>query len=157
MSNIEKLGTKDMRLRTRWTLWRNRVLGSRRFQEWAAGTPIFRSVARHKAAGQFDLIAGFVYTQIVYVYVETGLIDFLGAGARSKAEVGDFLKLGEDASDRILRAGAGCASFSRTVTATPRADSSAALVSPPIPAPMITVGASATLVPQSGISFQFDA
>lgn len=87
-------------------LRRNRILGSLRFQDWAARTPVFRTVARRKAAGQFDLIAGFVYTQITYVFVQSGLIGFLAETPRNRREIAYFLGLPDDASDRIVKAGA---------------------------------------------------
>lgn len=106
MSSSDDLNSISLNWRTRWVLGRNRILGSLKFQEWAARMPIFRSVARRKAAGQFDLIAGFVYTQITYVFVESGLIQFLRETPRSESEVGDFLKFPPDAASRILRAAA---------------------------------------------------
>ena len=92
--------------KTRWVLRRNRILGSAAFQQWAARTPFFRSIARRKAAQQFDLIAGFVYTQIVHVYVRTGLIGYMRGALRSDAAVAEFAELNSHATDRILRAGA---------------------------------------------------
>lgn len=91
--------------KTRWVLWRNRILGSAAFQSWAARTPVFRTIARRKAAQQFDLIAGFVYTQIVYVYVQSGLIGFLRNSLRSADDLAHFAKLSPAATDRLLRAG----------------------------------------------------
>lgn len=92
--------------KTRWVLRRNRILGSAAFQQWAARTPLFRTIARRKAGRQFDLIAGFVYTQIVYVYVQSGLIRYLREGPRTAQEIRTFAKLGAAAADRLLRAGA---------------------------------------------------
>lgn len=92
--------------KTHWVLRRNRILGSAAFQTWAAKTPIFRTVARRKAAQQFDLIAGFVYTQILYVYVQTGLIGYLREGPHGAGDIAAFAKLTGEATDRILRAGA---------------------------------------------------
>lgn len=92
--------------RARWVLRRNRILGSAAFQKWAAKTPIFRTVARRKAAQQFDLIAGFVYTQILYVFVQSGLINYLREGLKSDADIAAFAGLNGEATDRILRAGA---------------------------------------------------
>jgi demethylspheroidene O-methyltransferase len=92
--------------KTRLALWRNRILGSRSFQSWAAKMPIFRIIARRKAAGQFDLIAGFVYTQITFVFVDTALIHFLNERPRNAGEVRAFLKLEPEATQRILKAGA---------------------------------------------------
>ena len=92
--------------KTRWVLRRNRILGSAAFQQWVARTPLFRSIARRKAARQFDLIAGFVYTQIVHVYVRTGLIGYMRGALRSDEAIAEFAKLNSHATDRILRAGA---------------------------------------------------
>ncbi|WP_432199698.1 methyltransferase [Erythrobacter sp. W53] len=105
MSSISDSLTAQQTWRTRWALWRNGILGSRKFQEWAARTPIFRSVARRKAAGQFDLIAGFVYTQITYVFVQTGLVQFLRDQPRVTTEIERFLDLSAHAAERILKAG----------------------------------------------------
>lgn len=95
--------------KTRWILRRNRILGSAAFQKWAARTPVFRTIARRKAAQQFDLIAGFVYTQIVYIYVQSGLIGYLRNRLRTDSEIAGFSNLNPDATDRILRAGAALA------------------------------------------------
>lgn len=95
--------------KTRWILRRNRILGSAAFQNWAARTPVFRMIARRKAAQQFDLIAGFVYTQIVYVYVQTGLIGYLRDSLRTDSELASFAQLNGDATVRLLRAGAALA------------------------------------------------
>ncbi|MEO0500421.1 MAG: hypothetical protein AAF205_07685, partial [Pseudomonadota bacterium] len=64
MSNSDDSNKLPLTWRTRWALGRNRVLGSVAFQSWAARMPVFQTIARRKAARQFDLIAGFVYTQI---------------------------------------------------------------------------------------------
>lgn len=106
MSNTDDPNPTSLNWRTRWILRRNGILGSRRFQEWAARTPIFRSVARRKAASQFDLIAGFVYTQITYVFVESGLIEFLRETPRSEVEISAFLGFEPQATARILKAAA---------------------------------------------------
>jgi demethylspheroidene O-methyltransferase len=96
----------SLSLKTRWVMRRNAVLGSLQFQRWAARTPIVRGIARRRAAAQFDLVAGFVYSQILLAHVESGLIDYLNGTCRSFAEVAAFLRLEADAADRLLRAGA---------------------------------------------------
>lgn len=92
--------------RTRLAMRRNRLLASRKFQEWASRTPLVRMIARRKAARQFDLIAGFVYSQVLHAYVVSGLVDFLAVQPRSNGEVRDFLGWSPEATARILRAGA---------------------------------------------------
>ncbi len=93
-------------VRMRYAVLRNRILGSARFQHWASRIPIIRIIARHKAAAQFDLVAGFVYSQILFACVETGLIDFLHGSVRTKVELVGHLGLSEHAADRLLRGAA---------------------------------------------------
>ena len=93
-------------LRARWVLWRNRMLGNPRFQHWAARNIFTRGVARRRAAAQFDLVAGFVYSQILAAFVEAGLLDFLDGALRSDAALAAHLRLPPDASDRLLCAAA---------------------------------------------------
>ncbi len=93
-------------LKTRWVIRRNAILGSAGFQRWASRTPIIRGIARRKAAVQFDLVAGFIYSQILLAHVESGLIEFLTGTVRSFDEVAAFLALEPDATARLLRAGA---------------------------------------------------
>jgi demethylspheroidene O-methyltransferase len=93
-------------LRTRWAMRRNAVLGSRRFLDMVQRWPILRWVARRKAAAQFDLVAGFVYSQILSALVKSGLIEHLVGEPRRFSDIAAFLSLSDDAADRLLRAGA---------------------------------------------------
>lgn len=92
-------------LRTRWVMQRNAILGSARFQRWASRMPIIRGVARRRAAAQFDLVAGFVYSQILAAHVESGLVEYLTGELRPFESIVAHLKLTVDATDRLLRAG----------------------------------------------------
>jgi demethylspheroidene O-methyltransferase len=94
-----------LRWRTRWVMQRNAILGSAYFQRWASRMPIIRGIARRRAAAQFDLVAGFVYSQILAAHVESGLIEHLNGQLRSFDSIADFLKLPPDAVERLLRAG----------------------------------------------------
>jgi demethylspheroidene O-methyltransferase len=84
---------------------RNAILGNAAFQRWASRVPIVRGVARRRAAAQFDMVAGFVYSQILLAHVQSGLIEYLIGQLRSFDEIAAFLKLPPDAADRLLRAG----------------------------------------------------
>jgi demethylspheroidene O-methyltransferase len=95
----------NLTLKTRWVLRRNAILGSARFQRWASRTPIIRGIARRRAAAQFDLIAGFVYSQILAAFVGAGLIDYLNGHLRSPQDIAAFTGLSLEATDRLLRAG----------------------------------------------------
>jgi demethylspheroidene O-methyltransferase len=93
-------------IKSKWVLRRNAILGDARFQAWAARTPLIRWVARRKAAKQFDLVAGFVYSQILQAFVEAGLIGHLRGRLLSVPDIAAFAKLNADSTDRLLKAGA---------------------------------------------------
>lgn len=84
---------------------RNRIFGSPRFQYWAARLPIIRWIARSRANGAFDLLAGFVYSQVLRAYVESGLFGILAEGPVSVADVAENTGLSSDAALTLLRAG----------------------------------------------------
>lgn len=95
-----------------WTAWklgyvarRNRVFASPRFQHWAARLPIIQWIAKRRANGAFDLLAGFAYSQVLRAYVEGGLFAVLKDGPLSCAEVAARMALSEDAALTLLRAG----------------------------------------------------
>lgn len=52
------------------------------------------------------MITGFVHSQILFVFVETGLLHFMKDTPRLESELLDFVDLSEEAALRILRAGA---------------------------------------------------
>ena len=91
-------------LKVRLLGWRNRIVGSRAFQRHAAANPLLRPIARRRAGALFDLVAGFVYTQVLLAMVEGGLVDWLGKGAASTADLADQAGLGEEAAHRLLLA-----------------------------------------------------
>jgi demethylspheroidene O-methyltransferase len=66
-----------------WIDWRNRLLSDPRFQRWAADFPLTRPIARSRAKGLFDLVAGFVYSQTLAACVRLDLFPILGGGPPS--------------------------------------------------------------------------
>lgn len=87
-----------------WPGWRNRLIRSRRFQRWAASFPFVRSVARRKARSLFDLVAGFVYSQVLAAVVELNLLEAL---AERPLRLEAIMRLGglpEDAARRLCEA-----------------------------------------------------
>ena len=104
MSQMLESNGRKYSWRTRLALRRNRILGSQRFQNWAAKTPIFRSVARRKAAGQFDLIAGFVYTQITFALVTSGAVAQLRKTPMTTVGICNFMGIEIQNASRLLKA-----------------------------------------------------
>ena len=89
-----------------WRDWRNDLLASPRFQAFAASFLPTRGIAARRAQKVFDLVAGFVYSQILLACVELRLFEALRAGPRSLASLSQSLNLSEAATERLLRAAA---------------------------------------------------
>ncbi|MFZ9394600.1 MAG: methyltransferase [Erythrobacter sp.] len=92
--------------RLRWIAWRNSVLANPRFQDWAARNWLTRRVARRKARELFDLVAGFTYTQVLLAMVESGLLELLGQGPSTLAQIMERTGLNEAAAARLVKASA---------------------------------------------------
>jgi len=88
----------------RWRALRNRFTGDAGFQRWAAAFPLTRPMARRRAQALFDLSAGFVYSQIAFACVRSGLLELLQPGPRNLADLARALDLGEAGADRLLKA-----------------------------------------------------
>lgn len=84
---------------------RNRIFASPRFQHWAARLPVIRWIARSRANGAFDLLAGFAYSQVLRAYVESGLFDVLKDGPLGAGSIAARIGLPESATLTLLRAG----------------------------------------------------
>ncbi len=80
------------------------LFASPRFQRWATGFPLTRPIARRRAQGLFDLVAGFVYSQVLYAAVRLHLFDILHDGPQTLAELAPRLGLPEPGAARLLDA-----------------------------------------------------
>ena len=90
--------------RDRWYAWRDRTIASPAFQRWAAGFPLTRPVARRRAAELFDLVAGFVSSQVLAAVVRLRLLETLAAGPRSLDEIAVVAALPPDSARRLCGA-----------------------------------------------------
>jgi demethylspheroidene O-methyltransferase len=84
--------------------WRDRCLVSARFRRWAARFPLTRRLARRRAAQVFDLVAGFVYSQVLSACVRLRLFELLAEGPRRLDELAPRLGLDAAAAERLLAA-----------------------------------------------------
>lgn len=66
--------------------------------------PVFRWVARRRAAALFELCAGFVYSQVLYTGVRLRLFEFLADGPQTVQELAPKLGLRPDAAQRLIDA-----------------------------------------------------
>jgi demethylspheroidene O-methyltransferase len=88
----------------RWQAWRDARLTNAGFRRWAARFPLTRPVARRRAARLFDLMAGFVYSQVLAACVELRLFDLLAGGPLTLQALVERTGLDEDALRRLLDA-----------------------------------------------------
>nr|WP_245242983.1 acetylserotonin O-methyltransferase [Pararhodobacter sp. SW119] len=65
--------------------WANRLAGSRRFQAWAARVPLLRRLVRAEGAAIFDIMQGFVRSQVLMALVELRLMHMLAEGPGNAA------------------------------------------------------------------------
>jgi len=91
-------------LADRWRDSRNRLLSSPRFHRWAAAFPLTRPIARQRASAVFDLVAGFVYTQILLACVRLNLFEILRDGSQALPALSLRLGLSTEATRRLLDA-----------------------------------------------------
>jgi len=93
-------------LAERWFNWRNRLLGSERFRRWAIRLAPTRWIARRRARALFDLVAGFVYSQVLLACVRLRLFDLLAEGPQPLERIAHRLSLQPAAAERLLAAAA---------------------------------------------------
>jgi demethylspheroidene O-methyltransferase len=89
-----------------WLRFRDRLLASTRFQQWALRFPLTKWIARRRAAALFDICAGFVYSQVLLACVRLRLFERLRAGPRSLSGLESELGLTRDALLTLLNAAA---------------------------------------------------
>jgi len=94
-------------LSARLRAWRNRMIGSDRFQRMVARVPLLRGIARRNARDLFRLNAGFLYTQVLLACVELRLFDTLKAEGSSEAALAAETGLSRAALARLLTAAQG--------------------------------------------------
>lgn len=59
------------------SLWANRLAASRRFQSWASRFPLTRGIANREGEALFDIVAGFVHSQVLHALVELRVLHML--------------------------------------------------------------------------------
>ena len=88
----------------RWLGWRDRLLASPNFQRRAASCVLTRPVARRQAGALFDLVAGFVYSQVLLACVRLRLFDVLAEGPLTVDRLAGRIALPVEGTRRLLDA-----------------------------------------------------
>ncbi len=87
-----------------WATKRNRMLTSARFQQWAMRFPLTRYVANQRARQVFDIVAGFVYSQILLACVRLKVLEHLHQAPLDAVTLAGRIGLTRDATERLLDA-----------------------------------------------------
>lgn len=86
--------------------WRNCMMASPAFQKWASAIWPVSLIARRRARGLFDLVAGFTYSQVLLSVVESDLLGLLSRGPCDVDAIATHTNLSPAASERLIRAAA---------------------------------------------------
>jgi demethylspheroidene O-methyltransferase len=103
-SGGEPQAPSRLSLQDRLLGWRDALLASAAFQQFAGRFALTRPIARRRAGALFDLCAGFVYSQILFACVRLGVFEQLKAGPLALEELSVRLALPEQATRRLLDA-----------------------------------------------------
>lgn len=90
--------------RERWCDWRNRRVADPAFQQRAAGFWLSRPFVKRDAARLFDVMAGFVYSQVLLACVRLKLFDRLAEGPLPVARLAEGTGLADEPLRRLLAA-----------------------------------------------------
>lgn len=96
--------TMNLNWRERWFTQRDRLLTSPRFQQAASRFVGTRPIARKRARGLFDLVAGFVYSQLLLACVQLRLFDRLAQAPMTAAELAQEGQMPLLSAERLLEA-----------------------------------------------------
>jgi len=90
----------------RWFAWRDRLLTSPEFQRRAARNWFLRPLVRRRARALFDLVAGFVYSQVLLGCVRVRAFEILAEGPQSAAVLARRFGVPLEGTERLLAAAA---------------------------------------------------
>lgn len=93
-------------IRARWIAWRNARLSDPRFQRFAADFPLTRPIAHARTDRLFDVVAGFVYAQVLSACIRLEVLEKLKAGPVGVESLAVATDLPSEAALRLLRAAA---------------------------------------------------
>lgn len=91
-----------------WLDWRDRLLTSPAFHEFALKFPPTRPIVRKRQSEVFDVVSGFVYSQVLLACVELELLDRpeIRSPGATLAQISEMTGLDLDASRRLAKAAA---------------------------------------------------
>lgn len=86
--------------------WLNRLVARPGFQSWASKFPLTRGQARKDGAALFDVVQGFVQSQVLMALVELDILRRLRGGPQSPEALGRMTRIPADRIQVLLQAAA---------------------------------------------------
>ena len=86
----------------RLLIWKDHLIAKRGFQRLASRLPIARKISKSRANEVFDLMAGFVYSQILLACVRTRIFEHLKDGPLSLADLSQKIDLPLKGMERLV-------------------------------------------------------
>jgi demethylspheroidene O-methyltransferase len=100
------MGVAPVSISESWLSLRNRLLAKPDFQRRVATFPVTRPIAQRRARELFDIVAGFVYSQVLFACVRLKLFGMLAEGPLTLDELAKRMSLPPEGALRLLRAAA---------------------------------------------------
>ena len=82
-----------------------RIASSPAFQRWASGVPVLRRFVRAEGEAIFDVVAGFLHSQVLHALVELDVLGLLAKGPRPVPELARLTGVPERRMEILVRAG----------------------------------------------------
>lgn len=114
-----------------WRRWRNRKIASRSFQDWASRFFLTRGHSRREGQKLFDLVSGFVYSQVLAAVVELDLLEAICDAPQTPAALGARTGIAPDRMEALCQAAASLGLFERVKDGYQLAPLGAALIGAP--------------------------
>ncbi|MEL6169404.1 MAG: methyltransferase [Pseudomonadota bacterium] len=89
-----------------WLGWRNRIVARPGFQRWAARNPLTRGHARKDGEAIFDLVAGFVHSQVLAALIELDILNLLRPGPQTLDDLALATDIVRPRLEVLMQAGA---------------------------------------------------
>ena len=93
----------DRSLSERLYKFKVRLFSSLRFHRFIRKVPIIKYLINYEGGRIYDVMAGFIYSQILHSLVELDVLQYLKSNGRSLAELSSFTKMDEDRTLVLLR------------------------------------------------------
>ncbi len=86
-----------------WRVFKlSRMFGSEKFQLWASSVPILKRFAKAEGEAIFDLVMGFVSSQVLWALVELRILHSLVDGPRTAAQIASNNSLSEERAEILM-------------------------------------------------------